>query len=92
MDRYFHDNIYPLLTPQGMDPAHPFPFISNLSLNLLVATRHKEGEHSYLSRIKIPAGAGIPRLVRVETRRHVYVFFEDIVANNLDAVFPGMTL
>lgn len=46
MDRYFHDNIYPLLTPQGMDPAHPFPFISNLSLNLLVATRHKEGEHS----------------------------------------------
>lgn len=92
MDRYFHDNIYPLLTPQGMDPAHPFPFISNLSLNLLVATRHKEGEHSYLSRIKIPAGAGIPRLVRVEARRHVYVFFEDIVANNLDAVFPGMVV
>ena len=53
MATYFRENIYPLLTPQGMDPAHPFPFISNLSLNLLVATRHNEGDHVYLNRIKV---------------------------------------
>ena len=75
-----------------MDPAHPFPFISNLSLNLLVATRHKDEDHIFLNRIKIPTGAGIPRFVRVEARRHVYVLFEDIVANNLDAIFPGMVV
>ena len=92
MAQYFQENIYPLLTPQGMDPAHPFPFISNLSLNLLVATRHKDEDHIFLNRIKIPTGAGIPRFVRVEARRHVYVLFEDIVANNLDAIFPGMVV
>ena len=84
MATYFRDNIYPLLTPQGMDPAHPFPFISNLSLNLLVATRHSEGEHVYLNRIKVPTtGAGIPRFIRVEPDRQVYVLFEDVIANNL---------
>ena len=92
MSQYFRDNIYPLLTPQGMDPAHPFPFISNLSLNLLVATRHKDDDHIYLNRIKIPTGSEIPRFVKVEARRHVYVLFEDIVANNLDAIFPGMVV
>ncbi len=90
MALYFRDNIYPLLTPQGMDPAHPFPFISNLSLNLLITTRHRDNDHIYLNRIKIPNGTGIPRFIRVEGRRHVYVLFEDIVANNLDVIFPGM--
>ena len=93
MATYFRDNIYPLLTPQGMDPAHPFPFISNLSLNLLVATRHSEGEHVYLNRIKVPTtGAGIPRFIRVEPDRHVYVLFEDVIANNLEVIFPGMVI
>ena len=93
MATYFRDNIYPLLTPQGMDPAHPFPFISNLSLNLLVATRHSSGEHVYLNRIKVPTtGAGIPRFIRVEPDRHVYVLFEDVIANNLEVIFPGMVI
>ncbi|MGI6637628.1 MAG: polyphosphate kinase 1 [Desulfobulbus sp.] len=92
MALYFRENIYPLLTPQGMDPAHPFPFISNLSLNLLVATRHRDDDHIYLNRIKIPTGAGIPRFIKVEPRRHVYVLFEDIIANNLDVIFPGMVV
>lgn len=92
MAQYFRENIYPLLTPQGMDPAHPFPFISNLSLNLLVATRHHDDDHTYLNRIKIPTGAGIPRFIKVEARRHVYVLFEDIIANNLDSIFPGMVV
>lgn len=92
-DRFFLDQVYPLLTPQGMDPAHPFPFISNLSLNLLVATRHSSGEHVYLNRIKVPTtGAGIPRFIRVEPDRQVYVLFEDVIANNLEVIFPGMVI
>jgi polyphosphate kinase len=90
---YFRDSIYPLLTPQGMDPAHPFPFISNLSLNLLVATRHSDGDHIYLNRIKVPtSGTGIPRFIRVDPGRHVYVLFEDVIANNLEIIFPGMII
>jgi polyphosphate kinase len=93
MASYFRDNIYPLLTPQGMDPAHPFPFISNLSLNLLVATRHSEGEHIYLNRIKVPTtGTGIPRFIRVDSSKHTYVQFEEVIANNLDIIFPGMII
>lgn len=93
MADYFRDSIYPLLTPQGMDPAHPFPFISNLSLNLLVATRHSDGEHIYLNRIKVPTtGTGIPRFIRVEPGKHIYVLFEDVIANNLEVIFPGMVI
>jgi len=90
---YFRDNIYPLLTPQGMDPAHPFPFISNLALNLLVATRHSDDDHIYLNRIKVPTtGTGIPRFIRVDPDRHVYVLFEEVIANNLEIIFPGMII
>lgn len=91
-DLFFLENIYPLLTPQGMDPAHPFPFISNLSLNLLVTTRHKGDEHVYLNRIKVPTGVGVPRFIPVEGERHLYVQFEDVIANNLDVVFPDMLI
>ncbi len=93
MASHFRDNIYPLLTPQGMDPAHPFPFISNLSLNLLVATRHTEGEHVYLNRIKVPTtGTGMPRFIHVQSGKHIYVQFEEVIANNLDIIFPGMII
>lgn len=93
MATYFRANIYPLLTPQGMDPAHPFPFISNLSLNLLVATRHKDGPHIYLNRIKVPTtGTGISRFIPVEAGRHRYVLFEDVIANNLEIIFPDMVI
>lgn len=91
VDKYFLDNIYPLLTPQGMDPAHPFPFISNLSLNLLVATRFKDDEHVFLNRIKVPTGIGIPRFIKIG-KAHLYVRFEDIIANNLSAIFPDMLI
>ena len=91
IDGYFMDNIYPLLTPQGMDPAHPFPFISNLSLNLLVATRFKNDDHVFLNRIKVPTGIGAPRFIRVG-RDHLYVRFEDVIANNLDMLFPDMII
>jgi polyphosphate kinase len=91
VDEYFLENIYPLLTPQGMDPAHPFPFISNLSLNLLVSTRFKEDDHFFLNRIKVPLGIGIPRFIKIGEEQ-LYVRFEDAIANNLSAVYPDMII
>uniref|UniRef100_UPI004056652B polyphosphate kinase 1 n=1 Tax=Candidatus Electronema sp. TaxID=2698783 RepID=UPI004056652B len=90
-DRYFHDNIYPLLTPQGMDPAHPFPFISNLSINLLVVTRYENDDHFFLNRIKMPTGVGVPRFIKIGGG-HLYIRFEDLIANNLAALFPGLLI
>lgn len=90
-DNYFYDNIYPLLTPQGMDPAHPFPFISNLSINLLVVTRYEHDEHTFLNRIKVPTGAGLPRFIRIG-KEHLYICCEELIANNLATVFPGLLI
>ena len=87
MRHYYVDNIFPLITPQSIDPAHPFPFVSNLSLNLLVTVRDAEGG-TLLSRIKLPVGQGIPRLVPVRDT-HTFVMLEDVVAHNLDLLFPG---
>ena len=84
-------NIFPLVTPQAMDPAHPFPFVSNLSLNLLVTVRHRQDGYPSLSRVKVPLGEGVPRLLRVG-REHVYVTLEEVMAQNLDLLFPGMEI
>jgi polyphosphate kinase len=91
IDAYFKNEIYPLLTPQGMDPAHPFPFISNLSINLLVSVRYPESDHSYLIRIKIPTSSDVPRFVRVG-QKHTYILLEDLISNNLELLFPGMEI
>ena len=91
VDRYFHNDIYPLLTPQGMDPAHPFPFISNLSINLLVSVRYPETDHSNLIRIKIPTGTDVPRFVQI-AKKPLYILLEDLVANNLSLLLPGMEI
>lgn len=82
-------NIYPLVTPQATDPAHPFPFISNLSLNLLVALRHPADDATSMARVKVPVGTGIPRFVRIADT-DVWVPLESVMANNLDLLFPGM--
>ncbi|HXQ22212.1 MAG TPA: polyphosphate kinase 1 [Candidatus Acidoferrales bacterium] len=87
-DHYFK-NVFPLVTPQAMDPAHPFPFVSNLSLNLLVSLHYPNDTEPLLARVKVPVGAGIPRLLRVgETHR--FVPLEDVMAHNLDLLFPNM--
>jgi polyphosphate kinase len=91
MRDYYLRNIFPLVTPQTMDPAHPFPFISNLSLNLLVTVRYSDDESSGLARIKVPVGSGIPRFLKVGDE-DLYVPLEDVVANNLDLLFPGMVI
>ncbi|MEJ2514403.1 MAG: polyphosphate kinase 1 [Gammaproteobacteria bacterium] len=89
---WYVENIFPLLTPIGMDPAHPFPFISNLSLNLLVSARPASGSRGpTLVRIKVPVGGGIPRFVRVGDEDH-FVPLEDVVAFNLDLLLPGMDI
>jgi len=83
--------IYPLVTPQSVDPAHPFPFISNLSLNLLVTLRYPGESDVSLARVKIPVGAGAPRFLRVG-RRERFVPLEQVMCHNLDLLFPGMQI
>jgi polyphosphate kinase len=91
IDTYFRNEIYPLLTPQGMDPAHPFPFISNLSINLLVSVKYPDSDHSYLNRIKIPTSSDLPRFIAIN-QEHTYILLEDLVANNLGLLLPGMLI
>jgi polyphosphate kinase len=82
-------NIFPLVTPQAMDPAHPFPFVSNLSLNLLVSLRYENDVEGLLARVKVPVGGGTSRFLRVGTSR-TFVDLSDVIAHNLDLLFPGM--
>jgi polyphosphate kinase len=86
--KYYIENIIPLVTPQAIDPAHPFPFISNLSLNLLVTLRSDEGQSS-CARVKVPVGAGIPRFLRVGDG-YRFVPLEQVMSGNLDLLFPRM--
>lgn len=86
---YYIRNIFPLVTPQSIDPAHPFPFISNLSLNLLVTLRYPRERETSLARVKVPVGAGIPRFLRVGDKDR-FVPLEEVMQHNLDLLFPEM--
>jgi polyphosphate kinase len=85
----YYDSIFPLVTPQSIDPAHPFPFISNLSLNLLVTLRYPQDNSTSLARVKVPISTGAPRFVQIGNKLR-FVMLEDLMANNLDMLFPGM--
>jgi polyphosphate kinase len=88
----FIENIFPLLTPLAMDPGHPFPFISNLALNLLVTLRHKGGTVPHIARVKVPVTKGIaPRFIRVDDN-YTFVALDDVIMNNMDLLFPGMEI
>jgi polyphosphate kinase len=89
VSQHYLKNIFPLVTPLAMDPAHPFPFVSNLSDNLLVTVRDSQGGEQLIARIKVPLGAGIPRFIRVGTSLH-FVPLEDVIAHNLELLFPNM--
>jgi polyphosphate kinase len=89
--QYYLENIFPLVTPQAMDPAHPFPFVSNLSLNLMVTLPHLSDQMERMVRIKVPVGTGIPRFLRVGAR-NVFVPLEEVIGENLDLLFPGMEI
>jgi polyphosphate kinase len=84
---YFQARVLPILTPLAVDPAHPFPFISNLSLSLAVAVRGADGAPPRFARVKVPPS--LPRWVK--TREGLrFVPLEQVVAHNLDQLFPGM--
>ena len=88
---YYLDNIFPLVTPLAMDPAHPFPFISNLSLNLLVTLHHEDDQQPVFARVKVPLGKGVPRYLRVGAGP-CFVRLEEVMAHSLDRLFPGMAV
>lgn len=87
-ERYLKD-IFPLLTPQSIDPAHPFPFVSNLSLNLLVTVRYPREKEVSFARIKVPLGSGVSRFMKIG-KADRFIRLEDLIAANLDTLFPGM--
>lgn len=87
--RHYRTDIFPLVTPQAMDPAHPFPFVSNLSLNLLVTVDQGDAGEPSLARVKVPVGAHIPRFLRVG-KGNRFVPLEDVMSHNLDMLFPGV--
>jgi len=88
---YYLENIFPLVTPLAMDPAHPFPHISNLSLNLLVTLRTPEETTPMLARVKVPMGNAVSRFIQVG-EGHQFVPLEDVMANNLDVLFPEVEI
>ncbi|MGD9948828.1 MAG: polyphosphate kinase 1 [Desulfobulbus sp.] len=90
-EQYFLEQVYPMLTPQGMDPAHPFPFISNLSINLLVSVRYPDSEHSYMNRIKVPVSEDMPRFLAFGDKGQ-FITLEDLIGNNLEQLFPEMVV
>jgi len=83
---YFEKSVFPLCTPLMLEPANTFPFISNRSLNLAVQLRDQGTPK--LARVKIPPN--LPRLVKIPGRTTEFVFIEDVIADNLDLLFPGV--
>jgi polyphosphate kinase len=83
----FDDRIYPVLTPLAVDPAHPFPYISDLSLNLAVVVRDPRSGTKRFARVKVPQI--LPRFLRVPGARK-FVPLEQVIAAHLDWLFPGM--
>lgn len=94
MRDYFIREIFPVLTPLAFDKSHPFPFISNLSLNLAAVVRDNETGEEHFARVKIPASL-FSRLMKVPGAderggRETRIFLEDLISANLDLLFPGL--
>lgn len=96
---FFQDTVFPVLTPLAFDPGRPFPHISNLSLNLAILIRDKKGDEHF-ARVKVPDS--LPQLVRVDRAQHSptrrrpsrlsFIWLEELIKANLDALFPGMEI
>ena len=89
LDKMFYEQIFPVLTPLAVDPGHPFPYISNLSLNLAVVVRDPGVAEPRIARVKVPPL--LPRFVRMPDGTR-FVPVEQIIAAHLDALFPGMEI
>jgi polyphosphate kinase len=98
LDKYFRDNLFPILTPQSVDSSHPFPYISNLSLNIGLFIEPNRNftqpnlKHLFrqkrFTRIKLPPT--VPRLIPIEERKGRYALIEEVIAANVKALFPNM--
>lgn len=96
---YFDNEIFPVLTPLAFDPGHPFPHISNLSLNLAVALHDPKTDESHFARVKVPPS--LPRLIPLKPldpdellppTTQKFVWIEEVIAANLDRLFPGFDI
>lgn len=100
LDNYFKEQIFPVLTPLAVDPSHPFPYISNLSLNLAVVVKNPETEEEFFARVKVPNV--LPRFIPLpselgidnngKTANWIGVPLEQAIAHNLEYLFPGMNI
>jgi polyphosphate kinase len=90
LTQYFDTNIFPVLTPLAFDPGHPFPYISNLSMNLAVRVKH--GGRTKFARVKVPGM--LPRFIQLPDHLSpqagcTFVFLEDVIRRNIQELFPG---
>ncbi|MEU8419201.1 RNA degradosome polyphosphate kinase [Amycolatopsis japonica] len=93
LSNYFSEQIFPVLTPLAVDPAHPFPYISGLSLNLAITVRDPEAGTERFARVKVPSN--VPRLMRIEqqpreVRTATFLPLEELIAAHLGELFTGM--
>jgi polyphosphate kinase len=92
LTRYFESAVFPVLTPLAFDPAHPFPFVSNLSLSLAIRLADREGRKSLFARVKVPAS--LPRFVPVSEgqlrQSRDFLLLEELIEEHLEHLFPGM--
>ncbi|HRB99058.1 MAG TPA: RNA degradosome polyphosphate kinase [Dermatophilaceae bacterium] len=93
----FRERVFPVLTPLAVDPAHPFPYISGLSLNLAVVLQNPKTETTHFARVKVPDI--LPRFLKIDSEHdpahadlhHTrFIPLEDVIAAHLDQLFPGM--
>ena len=87
----FNSQIFPVLTPLAVDPSHPFPYISGLSLSLAVIVKHPETSEEFFARVKVPDV--LPRFVSTSpTQRTRFIALEEIISAHLQELFPGMII
>jgi polyphosphate kinase len=91
VSKLFQDRIFPVLTPLAVDPSHPFPYISGLSLNLAVIVKNPETQEEFFARVKVPEI--LPRFIATaKTRSTRFISIEELIAINLQELFPGMII
>lgn len=94
LSNYFHDQVFAVLTPLAVDPAHPFPYISGLSLNLSVRVKNPKSGKEQFARLKVPQILSrlVPVLHDVPAGVHRFILLEDLIAAHLEDLFPGMEI
>jgi len=91
--RYFRDNVFPVLTPQSVDPSHPFPFMSNLSVSLAVALANPYTDEKLFARVKVPKL--LPQWIELsgnEPGQRRFIGLRELIEQNLSVLFSGMTI